>query len=150
MSPQEYDKLVSKNSPKSNCLKNCLAAFVAGGAICAAGQGVLLGFCALGLDENAAKTATSVTLIFTGALLTALGVYDKLARRAGAGALIPITGFANAMAAPAIEFKTEGLITGTGTKMFIIAGPVLVYGISASVAYGAVLWLLHLFGITLF
>ena len=150
MSPQEYDKLVSKNSPKSNCLKNCLAAFVAGGAICAAGQGVLLGFGALGLDENAAKTATSVTLIFTGALLTALGVYDKLARRAGAGALIPITGFANAMAAPAIEFKTEGLITGTGAKMFIIAGPVLVYGISASVAYGAVLWLLHLFGITLF
>ncbi len=101
-------------------------------------------------EDATAKTMTSVTLLFLGVLLTALGVYDKLARKAGAGTLVPITGFANAISAPAVEFKTEGFITGVAAKMFVIAGPVLVYGISASVLYGAVLWTLHLFGVTLF
>ena len=95
-------------------------------------------------------TVTSVTLVFAGVLLTALGVYDKIARKAGAGTLVPITGFANAMSSPAIEFKSEGFITGVGAKMFAIAGPVIVYGVSASVIYGIILWTLHLLGITLF
>ena len=97
-----------------------------------------------------AKTLVSVSLIFLGVLVTALGFYDKIAKHAGAGTLVPITGFANAMSSPAIEFKTEGFITGLGAKMFIIAGPVIVYGVSASIIYGIVLWVLHLFGITLF
>lgn len=97
-----------------------------------------------------AKTLVSVSLIFLGVLVTALGFYDKIAKHAGAGTLVPITGFANAMSSPAIEFKTEGFITGLGAKMFIIAGPVIVYGVSASIIYGIVLWALHLFGITLF
>ena len=97
-----------------------------------------------------AKTLVSVSLIFLGVLVTALGFYDKIAKHAGAGTLVPITGFANAMSSPAIEFKTEGFVTGLGAKMFIIAGPVIVYGVSASIIYGIVLWVLHLFRITLF
>ena len=103
-----------------------------------------------GMDELASRTAASVTLIFTGVLITALGLYDKLARKAGAGTLVPITGFANAVSAPAIEFKTEGFTTGIGAKMFSIAGSVLVYGVSASVIYGAVLWVMGMFGVTLY
>ena len=150
MNAQEYAKIVQKNMPKSKTAVNCLRAFIIGGGICALGQGIFELYRLWGVDEALAKTLTSVTLIFLGILLTALGVYDKLARKAGAGTLVPITGFANAMSSPAIEFKTEGFITGVGAKMFIIAGPVLVYGVSASVIYGAVLWALHLLGITLF
>ena len=150
MNEREYATIVQKNVPKSKTAANCLRAFVIGGGICALGQGIFELFRLWGAEEALAKTLTSVTLIFLGILLTALGVYDKLARKAGAGTLVPITGFANAMSSPAIEFKTEGFITGVGAKMFIIAGPVLVYGVSASVIYGAVLWVLHLFGITLF
>ncbi len=150
MNAQEYAKIVQKNMPKSKTAVNCLRAFLIGGGICALGQGIFELYRLWGVDEALAKTLTSVTLIFLGILLTALGVYDKLARKAGAGTLVPITGFANAMSSPAIEFKTEGFITGVGAKMFIIAGPVLVYGVSASVIYGAVLWALHLLGITLF
>ncbi len=101
-------------------------------------------------DMDNAKTLVSASLIFLGVLVTALGFYDKIAKHAGAGTLVPITGFANAMSSPAIEFKTEGFVTGLGAKMFIIAGPVIVYGVSASIIYGIVLWVLHLFGITLF
>ena len=150
MNTQDYAKIVQKNTPKSNTAVNCLRAFLIGGGICCAGQLFFELFMMWGLDKDLSKTMTSVTLIFIGILLTALGVYDKLARKAGAGSLVPITGFANAMSSPAIEFKSEGFITGVGAKMFIIAGPVLVYGTVASVAYGAVLWILHLFGITLF
>lgn len=150
VTPKEYDKIVQKNSPKSNCLLNCLKAFLIGGLICTIGQGLFALYGLLGFDEKLSKTLVSVTLIFLGILLTAIGVYDKLARHAGAGTLVPITGFANAMSSPAIEFKSEGFITGVGAKLFIIAGPVLVYGISASVIYGAILWALHLCGITLF
>ena len=125
-------------------------AFLIGGAICTVGQGLLELYQMWGLDEDTSKTLTSVTLIFFGILLTAIGVYDKIAKHAGAGTLVPITGFANAVSSPAIEFKAEGYVTGLGTKLFIIAGAVIVYGVSASIIYGAVLWILHMFGITLF
>jgi stage V sporulation protein AC len=150
ISPKEYDKIVKKNSPKSTIFKNCLMAFLIGGAICTVGQGLLELYQMWGLDEDTSKTLTSVTLIFFGILLTAIGVYDKIAKHAGAGTLVPITGFANAVSSPAIEFKAEGYVTGLGAKLFIIAGPVIVYGVSASIIYGAVLWILHMFGITLF
>ena len=150
ISPKEYDKIVKKNSPKSTIFKNCLMAFLIGGAICTVGQGLLELYQMWGLDEDTSKTLTSVTLIFLGILLTAIGVYDKIAKHAGAGTLVPITGFANAVSSPAIEFKAEGFVTGLGAKLFIIAGPVIVYGVSASIIYGAVLWILHMFGITLF
>ena len=150
MTSKQYAEIVKRNSPKSRTAPNCLRAFVFGGGICAVGQLILELYRLWGWDDESSKTLTSVTLIFIGALLTALGVYDKIARKAGAGTLVPITGFANAMSSAAIEFKTEGFITGVGTKMFVIAGPVLVCGISASVLYGIILWTLHLFGITLF
>ena len=128
-------KNVKKNSPKSPCFKNCVKAFLIGGAICTIGQVLYNLYTLLKLDEQQAKTLVSVTLIFIGILLTALGVYDKIARHAGAGTLVPITGFANSVSSPAIEFKSEGYVTGLGAKMFIIAGPVIVYGVSASVIY---------------
>ncbi len=150
ISPKEYDKIVKKNSPKSKCFVNSIKAFLIGGGICVLGQIILNIYKNIKLDEDTAKTLTSVTLIFIGILLTAIGVYDKIAKHAGAGTLVPITGFANAVSSPAIEFKTEGYIMGLGAKMFIIAGPVIVYGTVASVIYGALLWILHMFGITLF
>lgn len=150
ISPKEYDKIVNKNSPKSKCFVNSLMAFLIGGAICTVGQGLISIYGAFGIEEEQAKTLTSVTLVFLGILLTAIGVYDKIAKHAGAGTLVPITGFANAVSSPAIEFKSEGYVAGLGAKLFIIAGPVIVYGVSASIIYGAVLWILHMFGITLF
>lgn len=150
ISPKEYDKIVKKNSPNSKCFVNSIKAFLIGGAICLVGQGLLDLYKYLGMEEKTSKTLTSVTLVFLGILFTAIGVYDKIAKHAGAGTLVPITGFANAVSSPAIEFKSEGYIAGLGAKLFIIAGPVIVYGVSASVIYGAVLWVLHMFGITLF
>lgn len=147
---KEYDIIVKRNSPKSKTYVNCIKAFAVGGGICALGQGLLELFRLWGVAEDDAKTLVSVSLIFLGVLLTALGVYDKLAKHAGAGTLVPITGFANAVSSPAIEFKTEGFVTGLGAKMFIIAGPVIVYGVSSAIVYGAILWILHMFGITLF
>ncbi len=147
---KEYDIIVKRNSPKSKTYVNCIKAFAVGGGICALGQGLLELFRLWGVAEDDAKTLVSVSLIFLGVLLTALGVYDKLAKHAGAGTLVPITGFANAVSSPAIEFKTEGFVTGLGAKMFIIAGPVIVYGVSSAIVYGAILWVLHMFGITLF
>lgn len=113
-----------------------------GGGICAVGQGLLEWYQSLGLEQEQAGTAVSVTLILVAATLTGLGLFDKVAKRAGAGTLVPITGFANAMVSPALEFKSEGLITGTAAKLFVVAGPVLVFGISASVIYGLILVLL--------
>lgn len=150
ISPKEYDKIVKKNSPNSKCFVNSVKAFLIGGFICAVGQALTNLYGVWGLDEKTAKTVTSVTLIFIGILLTAIGVYDKIASQAGAGSLVPITGFANAVSSPAIEFKAEGYVAGLGAKLFIIAGPVIVYGTAASIVYGAVLWVLHMFGITLF
>ena len=147
---KEYAKLVEQKAPKSKTALNCVRAFLIGGGICAAGQGIFELYKQWGLDELASRAATSVTLVFIGVLITALGLYDKLARKAGAGTLVPITGFANAVSAPSIEFKTEGFVTGIGAKMFSIAGSVLVYGVSASVIYGAVLWVMGMFGVTLY
>ncbi len=141
MTKENYSELVKKRSRNSNIWLDCLKAFLIGGAICAIGQGILELFLALEIAENDAKTLTSVSLIFIGVLLTALHQYERLAKYGGAGTLVPITGFANAMSSPAIEFKAEGLITGLAAKMFIIAGPVLVYGTSAAVIYGFIYWL---------
>ena len=150
ISPKEYNKIVTKNSPKSKLFVNCIKAFLIGGAICTIGQGFTDLYAMLGAAEKDSKTLCSVTLIFIGILLTAIGVYDKIAKHGGAGTLVPITGFANAVSSPAIEFKSEGYIAGLGAKLFIIAGPVIVYGVSASIIYGFVLWILSLFGVRLF
>ena len=145
MTEREYEKLVKCMSPKSPILKDCVFAFVIGGLICALGQAILNGYQALELEEAAAGTATSMTLVALSALFTGLSLYDNLAKYGGAGTLVPITGFANAVAAPAVEFKTEGFILGVGAKMFTIAGPVIVYGVSASVVYGLIYWITTLF-----
>lgn len=150
ISSKEYNKIVMKNSPKSKLFVNCIKAFLIGGAICTIGQGFTDLYAMLGAAEKDSKTLCSVTLIFIGILLTAIGVYDKIAKLGGAGTLVPITGFANAVSSPAIEFKSEGYIAGLGAKLFIIAGPVIVYGVSASIIYGFVLWILSLFGVRLF
>lgn len=141
MTKENYSKLVEQRSRNSNIWLDCLKAFLIGGAICTIGQGILEIFLALEIGEKDAKTLTSVSLIFIGVLLTALHQYEKLAKHGGAGTLVPITGFANAMSSPAIEFKAEGLITGLAAKMFVIAGPVLVYGTAAAVIYGFIYWL---------
>lgn len=145
VSPKEYDKIVQKNSPKSKIFKNCLKAFLIGGTICTIGQGLFALYQSFGLDEKMSKTLVSVSLIFLGILFTALGLYDKIAKHGGAGTLVPITGFANAVSSPAIEFKSEGYIAGLGAKLFIIAGPVIVYGVSASIVYGVIYWITTLF-----
>ena len=141
MTPREYDKLVKSMAPQSPLWKDCLNAFWIGGLICAIGQLIFNGYAALGLNETDTGTATSMTLVALSALLTGFSLYDNIAKHAGAGTLVPITGFANAIAAPAIEFKTEGFILGVGAKMFTIAGPVIVYGVSASVVYGLIYWI---------
>ena len=143
MSKEEYKKYAEGRAKKSPILKNCLAAFFIGGAICTAGHfftGVYKDY--LGLDKTDAGCLTSVTLIFAAVLLTGLGVFDKIAQVAGAGTLVPITGFANAVSSSAIDSKTEGFVLGVGAKMFTIAGPVIVYGISAGVVYGVVYWVM--------
>lgn len=142
MTNEEYKEYTDKHAPRSPVVKNCLCAFLIGGAICCIGQLINQLYTMAGLETEAAATSSSITLVFLGALLTALGLYDNIAKHAGAGTLVPITGFANSVAAPALEFKTEGFITGTAAKMFIIAGPVIVYGISASVVYGLILCLI--------
>ena len=140
MTEKEYGKLINSMAPKSPIGKDCLKAFLVGGFICAIGQLCMNGYTALGLEKEGAGTATCITLIFLSALLTGLSLYDDIAKHAGAGTLVPITGFANSISAPAIEFKTEGFILGVGAKMFTIAGPVIVYGVSASVVYGLIYW----------
>lgn len=144
MTNEEYRRYAERRAPRSQMGGNMLRAFLYGGAICCIGQAFLNLYTALGLDAETAGTACSITLIFLGAALTAAGVYDDIAKRAGAGTLVPITGFANSVAAPALEFKTEGFITGTAAKMFVIAGPVIVYGASAGVVYGLLLLLLRI------
>ena len=141
MTEREYGKLVKEMTPKSPIVKDCLCAFLVGGLICTLGQLLLEGYGALGLEEKEAGTAVSMTLVALSAFFTGLSLYDNIAKFAGAGTLVPITGFANAIAAPAIEFKTEGFILGVGAKMFTIAGPVIVYGVSASVVYGLIYWI---------
>ena len=144
-SAREYDAMVQKASPRSPVLKDWLFAFLFGGAICTLGQGLADLFMLLGFTLQDARTFVSISLIFLSAALTACGVYDNIAKYAGAGTLVAITGFANSMVSPALEFKSEGFITGLGSKMFVVSGPVLVFGLSASVFYGVVLYLIGLF-----
>lgn len=140
MSPKQYQEYLKSINPKSPLWKNVALAFLVGGAICCLGQALSDWYRFLGLKLEDAATATSVSLVFLSALFTGLGLYHKLARHAGAGTLVPITGFANSMVSPALEFKSEGFVNGLGAKLFSIAGPVLVYGITASVVYGLVLF----------
>ena len=141
MTEKQYDALVKEMSPPSPLGKDCLIAFLVGGAICCLGQVFLNWYGSLGLDKDMAGTAASMSLVALSALFTGLSLYDDLAKHAGAGTLVPITGFANSIAAPAVEFKSEGFVLGVGAKMFTIAGPVLVYGTAASVVYGFIYWL---------
>jgi stage V sporulation protein AC len=140
MTNKEYQKLADAHAPKSPILKDCVNAFWIGGLICVIGQWFTNGYRILGLEKTDAATAASMTLVLISALLTGLSLYDDIAKVAGAGTLVPITGFANSVAAPAVEFKTEGFILGVGAKMFTIAGPVIVYGLSAGVVYGLIYW----------
>ena len=143
MSKQEYQAYVKKVSPSSPLGKNMLLAFLVGGAICTVGQLFSNYYMSMNLGKDAASTATSVTMIFLGALLTALHLYDNIAKFVGAGTIIPITGFANSIVSPAMEFKSEGLVLGLAAKMFVVAGPVLVYGILTSTVYGLILLLMQ-------
>ena len=141
MTEKQYGKLVDELSPKSPMGWDCVAAFVVGGAICTLGQVLINLYTQFGMEKQDASTAASMSLVVLSALFTGLSLYDNLAKYAGAGTLVPITGFANSIAAPAVEFKTEGFILGVGAKIFTIAGPVIVYGVSASVIYGLIYWI---------
>ena len=141
----QYGELVKEYSPNSKTLVDMANAFWTGGLICVLGQ-LILNAWTMALSEDLAATATSMTLVFLGALLTGIGIYDRFAKVAGAGTIVPITGFANSVVSPAMEFKTEGFVMGMSAKMFTIAGPVLVYGLSASVIYGVIYWLMSFAG----
>ena len=145
MTERGYGKLIKELSPKSPIWRDCLKAFLIGGLICCLGQALLNLYSALGLSKEGAAIAECITLVGLSALLTGLSLYDNIAKHGGAGTLVPITGFANAVSAPAVEFKTEGFVLGVGAKMFTIAGPVIVYGVSASVVYGFIYWICGMF-----
>lgn len=142
---RDYDGMVQRLSTPSNSKRNIPLAFVVGGGICMLGEGLIQLYMYLGLERESASGGASITLIFLAALFTGLNVYDNLARHAGAGTLVPVTGFSNAVTAPALEFKSEGYILGLGAKMFTIAGPVLVYGLAAGILYGLILYLFKLY-----
>lgn len=139
----EYQQMAETVSPKSKVLRNCVMAFLVGGAICALGQALTTLFLSFDLPEKTAKAFVSISLIALSAIMTGLKVYDKIAKHAGAGTLVPITGFANAVVSPAIEFRVEGLVTGVGAKMFVIAGPVIVWGMMASVIWGVIYYFIR-------
>ena len=145
MSNDEYIKYVEKQNPKSPILVNCIKAFVIGGAICAIGQVFLNIYKALGLDKETASTLVTVTMIFIGALLTGLNIYPTIAKHGGAGTLVPVTGFSNAVSAPALEAKTEGYVLGVGAKIFTIAGPVILFGTLSSVICGIIYFFMKMF-----
>ncbi len=145
LSNEEYKRYANKSAEKSPCIKNCVHAFIVGGGICILAQALTDFYVKLGAAEQSAKTATSVTLIFIAALLTGIGVFDDIAKWAGAGTLVPITGFANSVVSPAIDTKAEGWVLGVGAKIFTIAGPVILYGTLASVVYGVIYWITTLF-----
>lgn len=145
VSKPEYKKMADKASPGSPYGKNMLLAFLVGGLLCAGGQALANLYVSMGLQLKDARAWVSISLIALSALLTGLGIYDNIAKFAGAGTLVPITGFANSIVAPAIEFKSEGYVVGIGGKMFVIAGPVLVYGITASILYGLILCIFRLY-----
>ena len=143
MTNTEYDRLTKEKSPNTKLYLTLPKAFLIGGLICCLGQALYNLYSYLGLTELNARAAVSITLVLFSAILTGLKLYDKIAKHGGAGTLVPITGFANSVVAPALEFKTEGFILGTAAKMFIIAGPVIVYGVAASVVYGVILFIVR-------
>ncbi|NLJ16021.1 MAG: stage V sporulation protein AC [Clostridiales bacterium] len=138
---KEYDELAKKHSPNSKTIINMIKAFVIGGLICVIGQALIYFYMSFDLSKQDSGTMTSITLIFLSALLTGLEVYDRVARHGGAGTLVPITGFANAVVSPALEFKSEGHIAGLAAKMFVVAGPVIVYGLAAAFVYGILVYI---------
>ena len=140
LTPKDYDRMTKEASPNTKSWRNIPMAFVIGGLICTLGQGLTQWYLSMGMEKDIASAWTSVTLVGLSALLTGLKVYDNIAKFGGAGTLVPITGFANAVVSPAMEFKSEGLVLGLGAKMFIIAGPVIVYGVTAAAVYGLVLF----------
>ena len=142
MTPKEYDKMLKESSPPTRSGRSLPMAFVVGGLICVVGQALTQCCLSLGLGREEAGAWCSVTLIFLSVLTTGLGWYQRLAKYAGAGTLVPITGFANAVVSPAIDFKAEGFVTGMAAKMFLVAGPVIVFGTLASAVYGVILWLI--------
>lgn len=142
---KEYDRMAKKASPPSPKILNCIKAFIFGGGICTFGQFLNWGFEKLGFSEDYVKALTPSVLIIIAAILTGVGVFDRIAKHAGAGTIVPITGFANSVVSPALEFKTEGFILGVGAKIFTIAGPVILYGITAGVVYGVIYWIMSLF-----
>lgn len=144
-SKNEYSQMVKTASPGSHIIKNCLWAFFTGGAICLLGEGLYCFYKKSGYIISDARLMSSITLVGLSALFTALGWYGRLAKRAGAGTLVPITGFANAVVSPAMEFRAEGFITGVATKMFAISGPVIVFGIAATTVYGIILYIMQTF-----
>lgn len=145
ISNKDYDKMVKKMSPPSPKIKNCIWAFLVGGGICALGQLYFYWLESMGVKPSMGYTIVSVTIIVLTAIFTGLGLFDKLAKRAGAGTLVPVSGFANAVVSPAIEFKSEGIVLGLCAKLFSIAGPVLVFGITASAIFGVIYWITTLF-----
>ena len=145
MDKKQYKEYAKAHAPKTKSLKNCIWAFIIGGMVCAIAEVInylILTF--FGVEEETSRSFTAIILVFIAVVLTAIGVFDNIAKHAGAGTLVPITGFANSVAAPALEFKTEGFILGVGAKMFTIAGPVIVYGVSASVVYGLICWIMQM------
>lgn len=142
MTNKAYEKMANKKSPPSPILKDCIVAFLVGGAICTLGQFIINFLKDRGMNFEDASCIASCTLVFLSILLTGLNIYGKIAKHAGAGTLVPITGFANAVASPAIEYKSEGFILGVGAKMFVIAGPVIVYGVLSSVLAGVIKYFL--------
>ncbi len=145
MKKSEYAKLVKKYDSPSPTFKNCMWAFLVGGGICTFGQLILNLMINFGIKEELSKKVVPIILIFLACLFTGIGIFDKLAKKAGAGTLVPITGFANAMCSPAIDNKAEGFVLGVGAKLFTIAGPVIVYGTASSVLYGIIYWITTLF-----
>ena len=143
VSPEQYKTLTEKYTPKPTIVKNVVRAFVVGGIICSIGQVIINLYVTFGLAHLEASTAATATMIFIGALLTGLGLYDDIGRFGGAGSIVPITGFANSIVSPAMEYKREGFVLGVGAKLFTVAGPVLVYGISTSIVVGIFYFFLH-------
>jgi stage V sporulation protein AC len=141
ITPKKYEQMYKAESPKSPILKDCIMAFIFGGLICVIGQSFFDLYSSIGIEKKEAQTWVAVTLVGLGSFLTAMKIYDNIAKYAGAGTIVPITGFANSIVAPAMEFKKEGHVLGTGAKMFTIAGPVLVFGIVASIVYGLISWI---------
>jgi len=143
INPDQYKALTQQFTPKPTIVKNVILAFVVGGIICAIGQVIVNLYVSLGLVRPDASIAATATMIFLGALLTGLGIYDEVGKFGGAGSIVPVTGFANSIVSPAMEFKREGYVLGVGAKLFTVAGPVLVYGITTSIVVGIVYFILH-------